>query len=58
VAGMRLAAGDQVVACALVRDGAQLVTVSERGYGKRTALSEFPTQRRGAAPGRRARCSW
>jgi len=49
VAGIRLSAGDQVAACALVRDRAELVTVSERGYGKRTELSEFPAQGRGGS---------
>ena len=49
VAGIRLSAGDQVVAGDLAQDGAELVTVSEQGYGKRTDLSEFPTQGRGGS---------
>ena len=49
VAGIRLSAGDQVVAGDLAQDGAELVTVSEQGYGKRTDLGEFSTQGRGGS---------
>jgi len=46
VGGIRLDDGDAVVACGLARPKLSLVTVSERGYGKRTPLSRFPTQGR------------
>jgi len=46
VAGIKLDAGDVVVGCDLVQPRLSLVTVSEKGYSKRTPLSEFPTQRR------------
>jgi len=59
VAGIKLAAGDEVVGCDLVQPRVSLVTMSEKGYSKRTPLSEFPTQGRygkgviGARPSQR-----
>ncbi|RMH59245.1 MAG: DNA gyrase subunit A [Zetaproteobacteria bacterium] len=47
VTGMRLPAGDQVISMTLVADRATLLAVSENGYGKRTAISEYHVQRRG-----------
>ena len=47
VRGIRLHEGDQVVTMDLVRDDAELLTVSERGYGKRTMLADYPVQGRG-----------
>ncbi|MDZ7800174.1 MAG: DNA gyrase subunit A [Trueperaceae bacterium] len=51
VIGVRLRDGDWVVSVAAVapehRDEAQLLAVSERGYGKRTALGEYPLRGRG-----------
>jgi len=47
VTGMRLPAGDQVISMTLVADRASLLAVSENGYGKRTAIGEYPVQRRG-----------
>ncbi len=45
--GIRLAKGDEVVAMDLVVDPSRdLLLVTERGRGKRTALKEFPTQGR------------
>jgi DNA gyrase subunit A len=49
VRGINLREGDQVVGlAAFTRDCADTIfTVSERGYGKRTALAEYPTKNRG-----------
>ena len=42
VRGIRLRDGDEVVAMTVVRPGATLLTVTENGYGKRTALRRIP----------------
>jgi DNA gyrase subunit A len=47
VRGIRLRDDDQVVTMDLVHEGAELLTISERGYGKRTDLSLFPVKGRG-----------
>lgn len=50
VRGIRLEAGDRVMAADVIdKDllGSDLLIVSETGFGKRTALSEFNDQRRG-----------
>jgi DNA gyrase subunit A len=51
VIGIRLRDGDEVVSMAIVSpsesDTAELLAVSENGYGKRTPLSEYPVQGRG-----------
>jgi DNA gyrase subunit A len=49
VRGINLRAGDRLVGmCAFPRDSsATLVTVCQRGYGKRTALSDYPVKNRG-----------
>jgi DNA gyrase subunit A len=47
VRGMRLDAGDAVVALDLVEEGATLLAVSEKGYGKRTAMDEYRQTHRG-----------
>ena len=41
VRGMRLAEGDAVVGAVLVDESKMLMTVTERGYGKRTEFNEF-----------------
>ncbi len=46
VRGMRLKAGERVIALIVAREG-DILTVSEQGYGKRTAVSEFPLRGRG-----------
>ncbi|MEX0657535.1 MAG: DNA gyrase subunit A [Egibacteraceae bacterium] len=47
VIGMALSAGDEVLsACRTIPDG-QLLVVTDEGYGKRTPLERYPTQRRG-----------
>ena len=46
VRGIRLAAGHEVIALAIVREGLVL-TSTENGYGKRTRIEDFPVQGRG-----------
>ena len=49
VIGIRLLKkeGDEVVAMSVVQPGADLLVLTETGYGKRVRLSEFRTMRRG-----------
>ena len=47
VRGIRLLGDDRVVGMALVRPDAFLVSVCERGYGKRTAFDQYQLHRRG-----------
>ena len=47
VRGMRLREGDYVVGMERCRDGDSLLAVTEKGYGKRTSLDEYPLQNRG-----------
>ncbi|SFP98314.1 DNA gyrase subunit A [Geopseudomonas sagittaria] len=47
VRGMRLADGQQLISMLIPEAGAQILTASERGYGKRTAIDEFPQRGRG-----------
>ncbi len=47
VRGMRLRAGDEVVSCDVARDDADILMVTDAGYGKRTKLEQFNRQDRG-----------
>jgi len=47
VRGMSLADGDHVVGMEILSPGATVLTVTERGYGKRTPLEDYRVQRRG-----------
>ncbi len=47
VVSMRLDPGDQVTSMEVVEPGGDLFIASENGYGRRTALAEFPSQARG-----------
>jgi DNA gyrase subunit A len=47
VRGMRLATGGYVVGVETTDDGSDLLIISERGFGKRTAIAEYPVQGRG-----------
>jgi DNA gyrase subunit A len=47
VRGMRLADGQQIISMLIPEAEAQILTASERGYGKRTAMAEFPRRGRG-----------
>jgi DNA gyrase subunit A len=47
VRGIQLRQGDQVVAMEVVKPGGTLLTVTEKGYAKRTDLEEYRVQSRG-----------
>src|SRR5882672_9748418 len=47
VTGIRLAKGDEVVGMGIARPRTEALSVTENGFGKRTAVAEFPTQGRG-----------
>ncbi|MCC6675127.1 MAG: DNA gyrase subunit A [Thermomicrobiales bacterium] len=47
VRGIRLEPGDEVIASEVHTEGSDLLVVSANGFGKRTALKNFPLQRRG-----------
>lgn len=47
VRGMRLASGDRLVSMEVLSERRTLLTATENGYGKRTAVEEYPLQKRG-----------
>lgn len=47
VAGMKLAAGDEVVSGMLASDGDTMIVLHEAGHGKAVAASEYPSKGRG-----------
>ena len=47
VRGVKLRTGDEVVSMTVVKSGGAVLTVTERGYGKRTDLDEYRVQSRG-----------
>jgi len=47
VRGIMLREGDYVVGMSVMREGAKLLVISEKGYGKKTELSEYKVQARG-----------
>ncbi|TGD73469.1 DNA gyrase subunit A [Mangrovimicrobium sediminis] len=47
VRGIKLGAGHRMISLIVPREGGRVLTVSERGYGKRTEVDEFPTKGRG-----------
>ncbi|MDZ4655171.1 MAG: DNA gyrase subunit A [Coriobacteriia bacterium] len=47
VKGMNLKAGDYVLGMEIAPRESELFVVTERGYGKRTKISEYPVQKRG-----------
>jgi len=47
VRGIRLADDDYLVGMCIQREGAQLLTITENGYGKRTDVEEYRLQTRG-----------
>ena len=57
VRGIRLRGKDRVVDLAVVQEGATLLTVCQRGHGKRTAFPEYRLQRRGGVGVRNIRRS-
>jgi DNA gyrase subunit A len=46
VTGIRLRGDDEVIGMEVVAPGAELLVVTEQGYGKRTALDDFPVKHR------------
>ena len=46
VIGVNLAQNDRVVSMAMMREGADLLVVTTKGFGKRTALVDYPTKGR------------
>lgn len=49
VRGIRLNEGDYVVGADIARPGAQVLSITENGYGKRTAVEEFSVHHRGSS---------
>ncbi|MDQ6637948.1 MAG: DNA gyrase subunit A [Candidatus Dormibacteraeota bacterium] len=47
VRGMRLGKGDNIAGMAVARPGADLLVLTERGFGKRTPVSDYPVHHRG-----------
>ena len=47
VKGIALKPGDEVVSMAVVEPGGTLLTVTEKGFGKRTRIEEYRLQGRG-----------
>jgi DNA gyrase subunit A len=47
VRGMRLPAGQHIISMLIPAEGAQILTASERGFGKRTPIEEYPQRGRG-----------
>ena len=47
VRGMRLGKDQQLISMLIPEPGAQILTASERGFGKRTTLGKFPRRGRG-----------
>ncbi|MDY6959099.1 MAG: DNA gyrase C-terminal beta-propeller domain-containing protein, partial [Halobacteriota archaeon] len=47
VKGISLAKNDQVIGMDIVKEGANLLTITENGYGKRTPIDQYRTQNRG-----------
>ena len=48
VRGINLKDDDAVVGMDIVREGSQLLVITEKGYGKRTPVDEYKTQTRGS----------
>jgi DNA gyrase subunit A len=47
VRGMRLPEGQKLISMLIPEEGSQILTASARGFGKRTAITEFPEYKRG-----------
>jgi DNA gyrase subunit A len=47
VTGIRLAKGDAVIGMGIARPRTQVLSVTANGFGKRTAVEDFPTHNRG-----------
>jgi DNA gyrase subunit A len=47
VIGMRMGAGDELLAMEVMRDGADVLIATDGGYAKRTKVEDYPVQNRG-----------
>jgi len=47
VKGIGLAKGDVVLGMDIIQEGAKLLAITEKGYGKRTEPDKYPSQKRG-----------
>ena len=47
VKGISLSRDDEVISMDVVKEGAALLIITENGFGKRTAIDDYPSQRRG-----------
>lgn len=47
VRGMRLEAGQKVIALCVLKDQGDILTITENGYGKRTPTADYPQKGRG-----------
>ena len=47
VTGMRMAKGEHVIGMTIAAERTTLLAVSQNGFGKRTAIDEYPRQKRG-----------
>ena len=47
VKGITLGKNDEVIGMDIVKEGANLLTITENGYGKRTPIEQYRTQNRG-----------
>ena len=47
VRGIKLREGDYVVGSSVISDNQEVLVITENGYGKRTAASEYPVKGRG-----------
>ena len=57
VSGMSLAEGSRVVSLVAAKSDANILTISEQGYGKRTPLEEYRLTKRGGKGVRNIVCS-
>src|SRR5205085_9759678 len=47
VQGMRMRGGDEVISVTIAKDDADLLVVTQNGYGKRTPVRDYPRKGRG-----------
>ena len=47
VRGIKLDSGDEVLGMEVTVKGADLLVITEKGYGKKTPMDQYPTQGRG-----------
>ena len=51
VKGVNLREGDTVVGASVITDQDEVLIITEKGYGKRTVATEYPTKGRGGKRG-------